>query len=158
MARTMNPITSRRLRDGMADSETDGRGFSRPAIQSHPSRLLPVSPVPVFCCNLSTGRGRRSCDHQYIAHGCTANTDVHDGMQIQKSTQVFSEKFLHLFHTQHLVKINCWGERGRKGDVCCHPHISTKHLDQLCSAFSIPPKSSRCELQPTSSSDAVSSS
>lgn len=45
VVRTMNPITSCRLWDGMADSETDGRGCTRPAIQSHSSRLLPVSPV-----------------------------------------------------------------------------------------------------------------
>lgn len=67
VVRTMNPITSCRLWDGMADSETDGRGCSRPAIQSHSSRLLPVSPVHVFCSNLSTGRGQRTWDH-YIAH------------------------------------------------------------------------------------------
>ncbi|KAF6715207.1 hypothetical protein FQA47_021002 [Oryzias melastigma] len=42
VARTMNPITSRRLRDGMADRETDGGG-SRPAMQSHPSPRLPAS-------------------------------------------------------------------------------------------------------------------
>lgn len=57
VVRTMNPITSCCLWDGMADSETDGRGCTRPAIQSHSSRLLPVSPVHVFCSNLSTGRG-----------------------------------------------------------------------------------------------------
>lgn len=67
VVRTMNPITSCRLWDGMADSETDGRGCSRPAIQSHSSRLLPVSPVHVFCRNLSTGGGQRTWDH-YIAH------------------------------------------------------------------------------------------
>lgn len=43
--RTMNPITSCRLRDGMADSETDGRGCGRPAIQSHLSHS-PVSLPP----------------------------------------------------------------------------------------------------------------
>lgn len=42
VVRTMNPITSCRLWDGMADSETDGRGCTRPAIQSHSSRLFPV--------------------------------------------------------------------------------------------------------------------
>lgn len=42
VVRTMNPITSCRLRDGMADSETDGRGCGRPAIQSHLSHS-PVS-------------------------------------------------------------------------------------------------------------------
>lgn len=68
VVRTMNPITSCRLWDGMADSETDGRGCTRPAIQSHPSHLLPVSsPVHVFCSNLSTGRGQRMWDH-YITH------------------------------------------------------------------------------------------
>ncbi len=48
--RTMNPITSCRLRDGMADSETDGRGCGRPAIQSHlshsPVSLPPHPPRP----------------------------------------------------------------------------------------------------------------
>lgn len=67
VVRTMNPITSCRLWDGMADSETDGRSCTRPAIQSHSSRLLPVSPVHVFCSNLSTGRGQRTWDH-YITH------------------------------------------------------------------------------------------
>lgn len=74
VVRTMNPITSCRLWDGMADSETDGRGCTRPAIQSHSSRLLPVSPVHVFCSNLSTGRGQRTWDH-YITHtNNSANT------------------------------------------------------------------------------------
>lgn len=36
--RTMNPITSCRLWDGMVQSQTDGRGCSRPAIQSYSSR------------------------------------------------------------------------------------------------------------------------
>lgn len=63
VVRTMNPITSCRLWDGMADSETDGRGCTRPAIQSHSSRSLPVSPVHVFCGNLSRGRGQRTWDH-----------------------------------------------------------------------------------------------
>lgn len=67
VVRTMNPITSCRLWDGMADSETDGRGCTRPAIQSHSSHLLPVSPVHVFCSNLSTGRGQTMWDH-YITH------------------------------------------------------------------------------------------
>lgn len=77
VVRTMNPITSCRLWDGMADSETDGRGCTRPAIQSHSSRLLPVSPVHVFCSNLSTGRGQRTWDH-YITHtNNSANTHTH---------------------------------------------------------------------------------
>lgn len=41
--RTMNPITSCRLRYGMADSETDGRDCGRPAIQSHLSHS-PIHP------------------------------------------------------------------------------------------------------------------
>lgn len=69
--RTMNPITSCRLWDGMADSETDG--CTRPAIQSHWSRLLPVSPVHTLRSNLSTGRGQRTWDW-YIAHSLFANT------------------------------------------------------------------------------------
>lgn len=40
---TMNPITSRRLRDGMAHSETDGREGARPANQSHSSHACPSS-------------------------------------------------------------------------------------------------------------------
>ena len=77
VVRTMNPITSCRLWDGMADSETDGRGCTRPAIQSHSSRSLPVSPVHVFCSNLSTGRGQRTWDH-YITHtNNSANTPMH---------------------------------------------------------------------------------
>lgn len=77
VVRTMNPITSRRLWDGMADSETDGRGYTRPAIQSHSSCLLPVSPVHVFFSNLSTGRGQRTWDH-YITRNNSANTHVHE--------------------------------------------------------------------------------
>lgn len=42
--RTMNPITSCRLWDGMVQSQTDGRGCSRPAIQSHSSPSLPCFP------------------------------------------------------------------------------------------------------------------
>lgn len=44
--RTMNPITSCRLWDGMVQSQTDGRGCSRPAIQSYSSRSCPCFPCP----------------------------------------------------------------------------------------------------------------
>lgn len=88
VVRTMNPITSCRLWDGMADSETDGRGCTRPAIQSHSSRLLPVSPVHVFCSNLSTGRGQRTRDH-YITHtNSPANT--HTGVRTKTFPEVHS--------------------------------------------------------------------
>lgn len=40
---TMNPITSCRLRDGMAHSETDGRAGARPANQSRSSHACPSS-------------------------------------------------------------------------------------------------------------------
>lgn len=60
--RTMNPITSCRLRDGMADSETDGRGCGRPAIQSHLSHS-PVSSPPPFPTIL------RSCSHRNLSTG-----------------------------------------------------------------------------------------
>lgn len=43
--RTMNPITSCRLWDGMVQSQTDGRGCSRPAIQSYSSRSCPCFPL-----------------------------------------------------------------------------------------------------------------
>lgn len=68
--RTMNPITSCRLRYGMADSETDGRDCGRPAIQSHlshspvrPSRNTPPHQTFLRSCsrrNLSTGQGQRT--------------------------------------------------------------------------------------------------
>lgn len=54
--RTMNPITSCRLRDGMVQSQTDGRGCSRPAIQSHSSRWLPCFPCSRFLQQLINRR------------------------------------------------------------------------------------------------------
>lgn len=79
--RTMNPITSCRLWDGMADSETDGRGCTWPAIQSHSSRLLPVSPVHVLHSNLSTGKGQKTW-YWYIVQSISANTHKHTCAQL----------------------------------------------------------------------------
>lgn len=65
VVRTMNPITSRRLRNGMADSETDGKGCGRPAIQSHSSR----SPVSLFpCASQLINRLRPKPWDHYIKH------------------------------------------------------------------------------------------
>lgn len=60
VVRTMNPITSCRLWDGMADSETDGRGCTRPAIQSHSSRLLPRFPCSCVLQQLINRQGPKN--------------------------------------------------------------------------------------------------
>lgn len=109
VVRTMNPITSCRLWDGMADSETDGRGCTRPAIQSHSSRLLPVSPVHVFCSNLSTGRGQTTWDH-YITHlRLCKHTPCTDAFPVVRSTPTINTLISHtsLFPlTQYLLLID----------------------------------------------------
>lgn len=70
--RTMNPITSCRLRDGMADSETDGRGCGRPAIQSHlshsPVSLPPTLPnhPPFMLTSQLINRPRPKPQDQYV--------------------------------------------------------------------------------------------
>lgn len=68
VVRTMNPITSCRLWDGMADSETDGRGCTRPAIQSHSSRLLPVSPRSCVLQQLINRQGPKNLRSLHHTH------------------------------------------------------------------------------------------
>lgn len=108
VVRTMNPITSCRLWDGMADSETDGRGCSRPAIQSHSSLWLPVSPVHVFCSNLSTGRGQRNLGSLH----CTPNTHarVLTFPEVHLTPAMFSCTNTHLrfYIPSHLTLIRCF--------------------------------------------------
>lgn len=74
--RTMNPITSCRLWDGMVQSQTDGRGCSRPAIQSYSSRLCPCFPCPRVLQQLINRLGETGIITLWA--NSSANAHMHD--------------------------------------------------------------------------------
>lgn len=76
--RTMNPITSCRLWDGMVRSQTDGRGCSRPAIQSHSSRSLPCFPCSRALLQLINRRLPRNLGSLRSWANSSTNTHMRD--------------------------------------------------------------------------------